>query len=182
MIKKLIVALCLFISTNGMAQLQTSTPYDTVVINAVYPWEYVKSIDLNRNLKYACAFQFGSGLILGFRDAYLFHYDESKFFGLKPNGKAWENKWAKDVNGNPIVGKEKFWQSSRALVFTTDTYHASNFAMNRLNEATSLTYALGHVREKKGLRRKWYNYAIEFAAMFTAKSIGFHTTYEIIFK
>lgn len=40
---------------------------------------------------------------------------------------SWKNKYK---NGDPLQG-EKFWQSSRALVFLTDGYHLMRFLKNQ---------------------------------------------------
>jgi len=135
---------------------------------------------LNKSIWKSSLCQFGAGFADGANQAYLFHYSKSGLFekwNIKPNSVAWENKWAKDENGNPIVGQERFWQSSRALVFLTDFHHSTRFATNRLNEGTLLVYAIGHGRKRK----KWYWYLADLGIMFTAKSAGFYTSYELIF-
>ncbi len=132
---------------------------------------------LNKNILKSSLFQVGAGFADGTNQAYLFHYT-GQFGNIKPNTEAWINKWALDENGNPIVGKERFWQSSRALVFTTDFHHFTRFTENRFNEASILTYAIGHGAKKK----KWYWYFADLGIMFASRSAGFYASYEIVFK
>jgi len=137
----------------------------------------LKGDRLNSNIWKASLAQVGSGFADGMNQAYLFH-NHGQFGNIKPNEEAWKNKWAKDQYGNPIVGQERFWQSSRALVFVTDFHHATRFAGSRLDEYSALTYAIGHGAKKK----KWYWYLADLGIIFASRSIGFHTSYEWIFK
>jgi hypothetical protein len=41
----------------------------------------------------------------------------------------WQNKWARSEAGEVLVGKERFWLSSTALVWITDLWHASKSLM-----------------------------------------------------
>lgn len=41
----------------------------------------------------------------------------------------WQNKWARSEAGEVLVGKERFWLSSTALVWITDLWHASKSFM-----------------------------------------------------
>lgn len=148
---------------------------------------------LNKNIIYAGLLQMGAGFADGTNQAYLFHYS-SKFKNIKPNEIAWKNKWAKDEFGNVIVGKERFWGSSRWFVFTTDFHHATRFAENRLNEATGIVYSMEYVNIKwkgkpsfkvkqgKRFRKKWYWFAADFAVIFAARSAGFKIAYDGVFK
>ena len=141
----------------------------------------VTSAQLNKNIWKASIIQGAAGFVDGTNQAYLFHYDQTdkfKKWGISPNEEAWKNKWAKDPNGNVIVGKERFFLSSTSLVFLTDFHHSTRFAYNRLNEATALTYAFGNGAKIK----KWYWYAADFAIMFAARSVGFTASYDFIFK
>ncbi len=136
---------------------------------------------LNKNIWQASTFQLFSGAADGANQAYLFHYDNSELFekwGIAPNEEAWKNKWVVDPYGQVRVGTERFWLSSRSLVFLTDFHHATRFVKHRLNEGSVLMYAFGH-----GIKRKrWYWYLADFSIMFTARSIGFYSTYNIVFK
>ena len=135
-------------------------------------------IKLNRNLKQLAPITFLGGFADGTNQSYLFHYEKKKFFGIKPNTVAWVNKWAKDIDGNPIVGKERFFGSSTFLVFTTDFHHATRFVENRCNEASGLVYAFGHGAKRKRV----IDYVADLSIMFLSRSAGFHTSYSIIFK
>ena len=139
------------------------------------------SAQLNKNIWQASTLQFFSGVADGANQAYLFHYNDTKLFkqwGIAPNEEAWKNKWVVDPFGQVRVGTERFWLSSRSLVFLTDFHHATRFAKHRLNEGTVLAYAFGHGIKKK----KWYWYVADFSIMFTVRSIGFYSTYNVIFK
>lgn len=138
------------------------------------------SAQLNKNIWKASVLQGAAGFVDGANQSYLFHYSGSKFqkWGIAPNEEAWRNKWAKDSNGNTLVGTERFPLSSTSLVFLTDFHHSTRFAYNRLNEATVLVYAFGHRAKTK----KWYWYIADFGIMFAARSIGFAASYDIIFK
>ena len=136
---------------------------------------------LNNNIWKSSASQFFSGAADGANQAYLFHYDNSGKFekwGIRPNEEAWKNKWVVDPDGNVRVGTERFWLSSRSLVFVTDFHHATRFVKHRLTESSMLYYAFGHGSKRK----QWYWYVADFSIMFTARSVGFYTTYNVIFK
>ena len=154
----------------------------------------------NKNIVYAGLLQFGAGFADGTNQAYLFH-NRGQFGKIKPNNEAWANKWAKDLDGNPIVGKEAFLFSSRGLVFLTDFHHFTRFMENRFNEATGIVYSASYInyifrakkkralgveprKYKKGkrLRKKWYWYAADYGVIFLARSAGFYTSYNIVFK
>ena len=132
---------------------------------------------LNKNIWKSSLLQVGAGFADGTNQAYLFHY-HGQFGNIKPNSIAWVNKWKLDQFGNPIVGQERFWQSSRALVFTVDFHHLTRFTENRFNEASVLVYAIGHGAKKK----KWYWYIADLGIMFASRSAGFYASYEIVFK
>ncbi len=151
---------------------------------------------LNKNIWKASASQFFAGAADGANQAYLFHYSNSgkfKKWGIRPNEESWRNKWAKDAQGNTLVGQEKFWLSSRSLVFLTDFHHATRFAENRFNEISMVYYAKGHGIKKfywsaankesrKIKKKKWFWYAADVGILFAVRSIGFYTTYNVIFK
>mgnify|MGYP000845962619 FL=1 len=139
------------------------------------------SAQLNKNLWKASIGQGLAGFTDGTNQAYLFHYsDTDKFekWGIRPNEEAWKNKWVVDPSGNVRVGTERFWLSSRSLVFLTDFHHATRFAKHRFTEASMLYYAIGHGTKVK----KWYWYLADFSIMFAARSVGFYGSYNIIFK
>lgn len=64
------------------------------------------------------------GIYEGGMDYLQFHYKGTSQF-LQP-ASSWRNKWK---DGDPLKG-EKFWQSSRLLVFTTDGWHLCKFLRN----------------------------------------------------
>lgn len=136
---------------------------------------------LNKNIWKASAIQGISGFADGTNQAYLYHYSNSGKFekwGIRPNTEAWKNKWVVDPDGNVRVGTERFWLSSTALVGFTDFNHLTRMIKHRSNEATVLVYAVGHGAKTK----KWYWYLADTAIMFTARSIGFYGSYNLVFK
>lgn len=52
----------------------------------------------------------------------------------------WQNKWATNEAGEVLVGKERFWLSSTALVWLTDLWHASKSAMILAFQVAILLY------------------------------------------
>ena len=154
------------------------------------------SAQLNKNIWKASIVQGFSGFADGVNQAYLFHYSNSGKFekwGIAPNEEAWKNKWKKDQSGNVLVGVEKFWLSSRSLVWTTDFHHLTRFVKHRSDELSMMYYAKGHRIKKfywssgskesrKTKKKKWYWYVADFSVMFEARSIGFYAAYDLIFK
>ena len=151
---------------------------------------------LNNNLWKVSLMQGIAGFSDGANQAYLFHYSNSGKFekwGIRPNEEAWKNKWAKDAAGNVLVGKERFWLSSRSLVFLTDFHHASRFVKHRFDEVSLIYYATGHRNKKfywsdgseysrKIKKKEWYWYVADIGISFIARSIGFYASYNVIFK
>lgn len=146
-----------------------------IILLCLFP--LISKAQLNKNIWKASAIQSLAGFADGTNQAYLFHY-HGQFGSIRPNEEAWQNKWAKDDNGITIVGTERFWLSSRSLVFLTDFHHFTRFVKHRSNECSALVYAIGHGVKKK----KWYWYFADFSIMFSARSIGFYGSYEFIFK
>ncbi len=153
------------------------------------------SAQLNKNIWKVGSVQLFSGFADGVNQAYLFHYSGSKFqkWGIAPNEEAWKNKWAKDSSGNTLVGQERFWLSSRSLVWTTDFHHLTRFMKHRSDEVSMVFYAQGHGIKKfywsaaskesrKVKKKRWYWYAADMAISFAARSVGFWLSYEVNFK
>lgn len=76
-----------------------------------------------------------AGVCNGIMDSVADHYHKSlpKKLGWSDQfwdkNISWENKWAKDKNNKPIIGKENFFLSSTVLVFLTDGWHLSQSIM-----------------------------------------------------
>ncbi len=150
---------------------------------------------LNKNIWKVSVVQSISGFADGTNQAYLFHYSNSGKFekwGIKPNDEVWTNKWALDASGNVIVGKERFWLSSTALVWTTDFHHLTRFIKHRSDEVSVVYYAKGHGIKKfywskgskdsrKIKKKRWYWYAADMAISFSARSVGFWLAYNVVF-
>ena len=146
-----------------------------IILLCLFP--LVCQAQLNKNIWKASAIQSLAGFADGTNQAYLFHY-HGQFGSIRPNEEAWKNKWVVDPYGQVRVGTERFWLSSRSLVFLTDFHHFTRFVNHRSNEGSALVYAIGH-----GIKRKkWYWYLADFSIMFSARSIGFYGSYNIIFK
>ena len=122
--------------------------------------------------------QFVAGFLDGTKEAYLHHFDAYKrvWTNAKPNSESWQNKWAKDANGEVMVGVEKFPLSSTLLVWTTDPYHRLRTGVRFADAGSALVYGLSHKK------KKWYWYVADFAIGFGARSAGFHYTYSHIYK
>ena len=82
---------------------------------------------------------------------------------------SWRNKWK---NGDPLQG-EKFWQSSRALVFVTDGYHLTRMGRN-LFAMTAIVVNIGDGK------KQWYKYVIQFCVNYVAYTAGFSLMYDLI--
>ena len=147
---------------------------------------------LNKNLWKVSLVQGFSGFADGTNQAYLFHY-HGQFGSIPSNEDSWTNKWAKDASGNVLVGTERFWLSSRTLVFTTDFHHLTRFIKHRSDEVSVVLYAQGHGikkfywssanKESRKVRKKrWYWYAADAAVSFASRSVGFWLAYEVVFK
>lgn len=83
---------------------------------------------------------------------------------------SWVNKYK---NGDPNQGP-KYLGSTTFLVWTTDGYHFTRFGKNTM----MLTTLVIHPREKK----KFKHYLLDIAIHTVAYQIGFHTTYNLLFK
>lgn len=73
-----------------------------------------------------------AGLFEGLMDYLQFkYYEDNGFWNPRLS---WDNKWK---FGEPVNG-ERFWQSSRALVFLTDGWHLMKWFRNRNIDMCSL--------------------------------------------
>ena len=152
-----------------------------LIILSIAAIPFTGASQLNKNIWKASTFQFFAGAADGANQAYLFHYSDSGKFekwGIRPNEEAWKNKWVVDPNGQVRVGTERFWLSSRSLVFLTDFHHGTRFAKHRLTAASMLSYPFGPGMKKK----RWYWYLADTAIMFSVRSIGFAFMYEGVFR
>ena len=147
---------------------------------------------LNKNIWKVGTVQFLSGFSDGTNQAYIFHY-HGQFGSIPSNDVSWTNKWKKSADGTVLVGQEKFWLSSRSLVWTTDFHHLTRFVKHRSDEVSMVFYAQGHGIKKfywsngskesrKVKSKRWYWYAADMAVAFTFRSAGFWLAYEVVFK
>lgn len=130
-----------------------------------------------RNLAITSGLMFTAGAMDGTSETLKLRYDvfADRFPGANPQfwdyNRSWPNKWK---NGDPAQG-EAFWQSSRALAWTTDGYHLTRTCRNALI-VTAITIKIGE-RPKK-----WYKYVIEAGVNYLAYGAGFSTAYDLYFK
>lgn len=152
------------------------TAQDPIFLNPipkVEKWEWQRYIA-------PAAMAFGSGAADGISQVLLFHTDN--FFEVHPEAsrqywdpyQSWENKWRRDADGEVQVGKERFWLSSTALVWTTDAYHLMRTVDNTMVTATFLLYPSG--------KRKWWVKGLEVIGLSLARKAGFHLTYSLIYR
>lgn len=83
---------------------------------------------------------------------------------------SWRNKWQ---NGDPAQG-ERFWQSSRALVFTTDGYHLMRMGRNVLI-MSSIVFHIGQPQI-------WWKYLVDIGVNYFSYTLGFSFSYDLIFR
>jgi hypothetical protein len=116
-----------------------------------------------------------SGMCDGMAEMLKFHTLSffKKFPKANPNywspNLSWTNKWK---NGDYRQG-EKFWQSSRALVWSTDAYHL--FRMFR-NVLIFISIVLPLVLPF------WYLYLIGYCILYLIYTSGFSLIFDKIFK
>jgi hypothetical protein len=105
--------------------------------------------------------------------------DYSDFKAVFPNANdqywnpniSWRNKWR---NGDKAQG-ERFFLSSRSLVFTTDGYHQMRMLRNTFM-VTALVIPLG------GKKKSFKQYAKEGVIYYLCYTAGFTLTFDLIFK
>lgn len=119
---------------------------------------------------------FSSGAFNGTGEILRNKYPKFKAVHPKASDQFWNplishaNKWA----GGNIVNGERFFLSSTALVALTDGYH--------LMRTFEKNLMIGAVAINLLDPQKWYVYVIEFFVNSAAWSVGFHTTYTLIYK
>jgi hypothetical protein len=119
---------------------------------------------------------FGSGASNGIHE--IINYKYHKFKGVHPNANdqyfnpqlSHTNKW----KGGDIRNGEKFFLSSTAFVSLTDFKHALGFIQKNLLVG-AIVINIGQPL------KKWYIYALEFIAYSASWSVGFHTTYSLLY-
>jgi hypothetical protein len=128
---------------------------------------------------------FLSGMLDGTIESINYHYENG--FKREVQGAddqfwnpelSWKNKYK---NGDPTQGS-KFYGSTSALVFTTDAYHALRASKNILNTFTIVYSINGTCAEKTSFKKKWKKIAMDAVVLTAMRTIGFYTTYNIIFK
>ncbi len=106
-----------------------------------------------------------AGVSEGLMDYLQFHYTQvDNFWNPKYS---WRNKWK---YGHPENG-ERFWQSSRALVFLTDGWHLMKFIRNLF-----IMFAIGCILLTLGFT--FLKAVLIVALLRLAYGIGFYLGYE----
>lgn len=140
--------------------------------------------------------KYTSGYHRGRMDAAMFHYSAVQRVSPWYDNPAtsWPNKWAKDQNGLPLVGTERFWGSSRWFVAFTDDWHmdalirhqTQNLSISYMSWATYRTEPMHNwyedVAGKAFAKKPTWAYITEYALFSLADSAGFYTTYNAIYK
>jgi hypothetical protein len=117
-----------------------------------------------------------SGACDGLAETLKWHYSQfnARFANANPAfwnpAISWTNKYK---NGDYLQG-EKFWQSSRAFVFTTDGYHLSRMFRN--------VFIISAIAFEFNNYGPLWIYIIIISSTYLTYTIGFSITYEIIFK
>jgi hypothetical protein len=89
---------------------------------------------------------------------------------------SWKNKWKLGEDGNPIQPlQERYWQSSRLLVNTTDAWHSAKSVM--LTGITTTFFSYTFNLHRSGMRGRWYHYLIDALLLRAAFGAGFSLLY-----
>lgn len=117
-----------------------------------------------------------SGAANGTMDALQFHGAHAKLDNAQFWNPAisWENKWARNEAGKVMVGKERFWGSSRWFVSVTDGWHLVKWIyLSFLTVSVLVAWSMGFTGKR-------YHYLVYFAVFKFIMAIGFHTTYTVL--
>ncbi len=133
---------------------------------------------IDKKIWFVIGGQLAAGFLDGSKEAYTHHHSQYKrvWKNSVPNEEAWVNKWYIDDGGTVHVGVERFPFSSTLLSWTTDEYHAYRTSVRFCDAGSALIYGLSHKK------KKWYWYIADFGIGFTARSIGYHSAYSLIYK
>lgn len=130
-----------------------------------------------------------AGAANGIMDALWFHgawqhFDNPAFWNP---AESWVNKWAIDMEGNPVAGKERFWGSSRWFVAVTDGWHLCKFVQLLALKLAILAAIVIPVDADGRIRFIGFDrvtvlvIVLFFIGITLALSAGFHLTYSWIF-
>ena len=109
----------------------------------------------------------------------ILRHDYDAFLRVFPNADSgywhpqtsWTNKWK---DGDASKG-EKFPMSSSLLAWTTDGYHLLRSG-EKFMVCAAITFKIG------GKKKNWKLYAADFISHSAAYSLGFTTSYNLVFK
>lgn len=124
---------------------------------------------------------FAAGICQGYNETLMHHY--GAFQKRHPNAnpdfwdprRSWVNKWELGPDGKALVGQERFWLSSSALVMFTDGYHLTDSGNYFFLQAS---YSLVPEHQGKPLSVK----AGEALGIWLLRKAGFHLVYSVIYK
>lgn len=159
-------------------------------------WAMVASGQTWVDLAVMSGLKYTSGYHRGRMDAAMFHFDTVNRVSpwYDDPSFSWTNKWAIGPNGQPLVGTERFWGSSRWFVAFTDDWHMDNLVRNQaqnlsivyMSWATDRTSTMNNwyedVAGRAFKKKPWWAYGAEYAMASLADSAGFYTSYNIIYK
>ena len=126
-------------------------------------------------------FAYTAGAFQGTNEALMHHYNgfQNRFPNANPQfwdpRESWTNKWELGPDGKPIVGQERFWLSSSALVPFTDGYHLTDSG-NYLFLNAAYSFIPEHQGKPFGIK------VCEILGIWVMRKAGFHTTYSYLFK
>jgi hypothetical protein len=137
----------------------------------IYKFNYNKLIG-------ASALGFVAGCAKGTRDVLTYHTEN--FFKVHPSTNrqfwdsriSWKNKYKDFDNGDYSTA---YFGAKDLLVWTTDANHL-------LDGMQTLSLVGGTMVICLGDKRPWWEYAINFAALFVSRSAGFELFYNYIYK
>jgi len=131
--------------------------------------------------KFTVPLAFVAGFADGFNQTLNFHYDKFKKVFPRANNQfwnpriSWQNKYAIDPNGNVNTNYEAFPFSTSVLVFLTDRHHPT-----RSVDHAGMYVAVGLNIHDIG-NKNWKQILLDIGVTAFARSVGFATTYSIIF-
>lgn len=126
-----------------------------------------------------------SGMVEGVDESTMYHYDDG-FKRVFPNASdrfwnpavSWRNKFK---NGQPSQG-EAFWGSTDLFVAFTDGHHFLRNIHMVTDLGASIYIMNHHYKHNKQGKLNWKTILQDFLVLSTIRTIGFHITYEHIFK
>lgn len=134
-------------------------------------WNYKRTL-------IGCSIAFVGGVANGYHETITYHYSKFKAIHPNANDQFWDPKisWLNKYENYRLYGeKEKYFGSTTFLAWTTDAKHLLSVSSNTSILGATCIITIGE-------KRKWWEYAIDIAAISLARSAGFHMIYSGIYK